>query len=157
MSATPTFETLIYAKRNGVAFVTLNRPKQLNALNWQAILDLDAAFRDARDDETVHGVILTGSGDRAFIAGADIGELSQTAAIQAAASTRAGQDVLDLIETLGKPVIAAVNGLALGGGCETAMACTIRLASDQAAFGQPEVTSRGRCWPSRDRVRISLG
>jgi enoyl-CoA hydratase/carnithine racemase len=139
MNPTPTFETVLYDKRDGVAYVTLNRPKQLNALNRQAIADLGAAFRDAQADPAVHGVILTGSGDRAFIAGADIGELAQTTPLGAAASTRAGQEVLNLIEGLGKPVIAAVNGLALGGGCETAMACTIRLASEQAMFGQPEV------------------
>jgi len=133
------FDTLLLVKKDGIAYVTLNRPKQLNALNRQAILDLGNAFRDVRGDESVHGAILTGAGDRAFIAGADITELAQMTPIQAAGSTRAGQDVLDLIENLGKPIIAAVNGLALGGGCETAMACTFRLASERAAFGQPEV------------------
>jgi enoyl-CoA hydratase len=132
-------ETVLYEKRGAIAYVTLNRPKVLNALNRIAIVDLRAAFEDARDDAAVMGVILTGAGDKAFIAGADIGELAGVTAVEAEESTRNGQAVMTLIETLGKPVIAAVNGLALGGGCETAMACTIRLASENAKFGQPEV------------------
>jgi enoyl-CoA hydratase/carnithine racemase len=102
--------------------------------------DLQAAFADAQNDAAVRGVILTGAGDKAFVAGADIGELADATAIDAERSSRFGQSVLDLIENLGKPVIAAVNGFALGGGCETAMACTIRIAVDAAKFGQPEVT-----------------
>ena len=98
------------------------------------------AFEDARDDAAVRGVILTGAGDKAFIAGADISELAQVTAFEAEQSSRFGQEVLDLIENLGKPVVAAVNGFALGGGCETAMACTIRIAAETAKFGQPEVT-----------------
>jgi len=98
------------------------------------------AFEDARDDASVRGVILTGAGNKAFIAGADISELSLVAAFEAEQSSRFGQEVLDVIENLGKPVVAAVNGFALGGGCETAMACTIRIAADSAKFGQPEVT-----------------
>src|SRR6202035_2635019 len=94
----------------------------------------------ARDDATVRGVILTGAGNKAFIAGADIGELAQATGFEAEQSSRFGQEVLDLSETRGKPVIAAVNGFALGGGCETAMACTVRLAVETAKFGQPEVT-----------------
>jgi len=101
---------------------------------------LRTAFEDARDDDAVRGVILTGAGNKAFIAGADIGELARLSAFEAEQSSRFGQDVLDLIENLGKPVIAAVNGFALGGGCETAMACTIRIAVESAKFGQPEVT-----------------
>src|SRR5262249_12356871 len=101
--------------------------------------DLRAAFEDARDDATVRGIILTGAGDKAFIAGADISELAKVSAVQAEESSSYGQDVLNLVENLGKPVIAAINGFALGGGCETAMACTIRLASEHAKFGQPEV------------------
>ena len=138
-TGTPTLENLLYEKKDGIAYVTLNRPKVLNALNQATWNDLRVAFEDARDDETVRGVILTGSGDKAFIAGADIGDLAKFSAVQAAASSAHGQSVLDLIENLGKPVIAAVNGFALGGGCETAMACTLRLASDKAKFGQPEV------------------
>jgi enoyl-CoA hydratase/carnithine racemase len=124
---------VLYEKKNGIAYVTVNRPKVLNALNTPTWKDLRTAF------VTIRGVILTGAGNKAFIAGADIGELAQVTAFEAEQSSRFGQDVLDLIENLGKPVIAAVNGFALGGGCETAMACTIRLAVDSAKFGQPEV------------------
>jgi enoyl-CoA hydratase len=129
----------LYEKKDGIAYVTLNRPKVLNALNKATWEDLRAAFEDARDDATVRGVILTGAGDKAFIAGADIGELATVSAVQAEESSRYGQEVLNLVENLGKPVIAAINGFALGGGCETAMACTIRVASEHAKFGQPEV------------------
>src|SRR5208283_3553429 len=117
-----------------------NRPKVLNALNALTWADLRVAFEDARDDAAVRGVILTGAGNKAFIAGADISELAQATAIDAERSSRFGQEVLDLIENLGKPVIAAINGFALGGGCETAMACTIRVATEGAKFGQPEVS-----------------
>ena len=130
----------MYEKKDGIAYVTLNRPRVLNALNQRTWQDLRAAFEDARDDATVRGVILTGSGDKAFIAGADISEIAHITAVEAERSSRYGQDVLTLIENLGKPVIAAVNGFALGGGCETAMACTIRVASEHARFGQPEVS-----------------
>jgi enoyl-CoA hydratase len=119
--------------------VTVNRPKVLNALNGATWLDLRTAFEDAQNDLAVRGVILTGAGDKAFIAGADIGDLAQASAIDAERSSRLGQGVLDLIEKLGKPVIAAINGFALGGGCETALACTIRIAVERAKFGQPEV------------------
>jgi enoyl-CoA hydratase len=130
---------VLYEKRGGIAYVTVNRPKVLNALNSQTWKDLRAAFEDARDDAAVRAVILTGAGDKAFIAGADIGELAHATALDAQRSSRFGQDVLDLIENLGKPVVAAINGFALGGGCETAMACTIRIAVEHAKFGQPEV------------------
>jgi enoyl-CoA hydratase len=119
--------------------VTLNRPKVLNALNTPTWRDLRTVFEDARDDAAVRGIILTGAGDKAFIAGADISELAHATAIDAEVSSRFGQEVLSLIENLGKPVIAAINGFALGGGCETAMACTIRIAVENAKFGQPEV------------------
>ena len=119
--------------------MTVNRPKVLNALNTPTWKDLRTAFEDARDDANVRGVILTGAGNKAFIAGADISELAKITAFEAEQSSRFGQEVLDLIENLGKPVIAAINGFALGGGCETAMACTIRVAVDSAKFGQPEV------------------
>jgi enoyl-CoA hydratase/carnithine racemase len=122
-----------------IAYITVNRPKVLNALNKQVFTELRAALERARADTSVRGVILTGAGDKAFIAGEDISELSATSAVEAVSSARNGQAVLDLIEGLGKPVIAAVNGFALGGGCETAMACTVRLASESARFGQPEV------------------
>ena len=119
---------VLYEKKGAIAYVTVNRPKVLNALNTPTWEDLRTAFEDARDDAAVRGVILTGAGDKAFIAGADIGELAHVTAVEAEQSSRFGQEVLDLIENLGKPVIAAVNGFALGGGCETAMACTIRIA-----------------------------
>jgi enoyl-CoA hydratase len=140
-ASTPTLAlaNVLYEKRGGIAYVTVNRPKVLNALNSQTWKDLRAAFEDARDDAAVRGVILTGAGDKAFIAGADIGELAHATALDAQRSSRFGQDVLDLIENLGKPVVAAINGFALGGGCETAMACTIRIAVEHAKFGQPEV------------------
>ena len=136
----PTLKNVLYEKRGGIAYVTLNRPKVLNALNTPTWTDLRTAFEDARDDAAVRGVILTGAGDKAFIAGADITELAHVTAVGAEESSRFGQEVLDLVENLGKPVIAAVNGFALGAGCETAMACTIRVASETAKFGQPEVT-----------------
>src|SRR5438309_2595586 len=128
-----------YEKKASIAYVTVNRPKVLNALNTPTWTDLRAAFEDAKADVSVHGVILTGAGDKAFIAGADISELANVDAYDAEESSRFGQGVLDLIENLGKPVIAAINGFALGGGCETAMACTIRIAVEHAKFGQPEV------------------
>ncbi|MBM7043984.1 MULTISPECIES: enoyl-CoA hydratase-related protein [Rhizobium] len=134
-----TLANVLYEKKGGIAYVTVNRPKVLNALNTPTWSDLRKAFEDARDDAAIRGVILTGAGDRAFIAGADISELAQVSAFDAEQSSRFGQEVLDLIENLGKPVIAAVNGFALGGGCETAMACTIRIAVEAAKFGQPEV------------------
>src|SRR6202451_678681 len=138
-SGAPTLANVLYEKKGEIAYVTINRPKVLNALNTPTWKDLRTAFEDARNDATVLGVILTGGGDRAFIAGADIGELAHATAIEAERSSRFGQEVLDLIENLGKPVVAAINGFALGGGCETAMACTIRIAADTAKFGQPEV------------------
>jgi enoyl-CoA hydratase/carnithine racemase len=134
-----TLTNIMYQKKGAFAYVTVNRPKVLNALNKATWADLRTAFEDARDDAAVRGVILTGAGDKAFIAGADISELARVTAFEAEQSSRFGQEVLDLIEDLGKPVIAAVNGFALGGGCETAMACTIRIAAEHAQFGQPEV------------------
>jgi len=133
-------DNVVYQKQDTLAYVTVNRPRVLNALNTPTWKDLRKAFEDARDDSAVRGVILTGAGDKAFIAGADISELAHVSAVEAEESSRFGQEVLDLIENLGKPVIAAINGFALGGGCETAMACTIRIAVDTAKFGQPEVT-----------------
>src|SRR5712671_255970 len=139
-AATLELANVLYEKKGAIAYVTVNRPKVLNALNTPTWTDLRTAFEDAKNDATVRGVILTGAGDKAFIAGADISELARATALEAEQSSRFGQGVLDLIENLGKPVIAAVNGFALGGGCETAMACTIRIAVDTAKFGQPEVT-----------------
>jgi len=138
-TAAPTLANVVYEKKGAIAYVTVNRPKVLNALNAQTWADLRTAFEAARDDAAVRGVILTGAGDKAFVAGADISELAHANAIAAERSSRFGQHVLDLIENLAKPVIAAVNGFALGGGCEMAMACTIRIAVETAKFGQPEV------------------
>ena len=139
-AATLRLANVLYEKKDGIAYVTVNRPKVLNALNTPTWADIRTAIEDARDDVAVHGVILTGAGNKAFIAGADISELGKATALDAERASRFGQQVLDLIENLGKPVIAAVNGFALGGGCETAMACTIRIAVNTAKFGQPEVT-----------------
>jgi len=136
---TLTLENVLYAKKGPIAYVTLNRPKVLNALSQKTWQDLRAAFEDARDDTAVRGVILTGAGDKAFIAGADISELAHATAVEGEQESSYGQGVLNLVENLGKPVIAAINGFALGGGCETAMACTIRVAAENAKFGQPEV------------------
>jgi enoyl-CoA hydratase len=130
---------VLYEKKGAIAYVTINRPKVLNALNGPTLDSLSAAYEDARDDAAIRGVIMTGAGDRAFIAGADINELARLSAVEAKALSGKGHALLDLIENLGKPVIAAVNGFALGGGCETALACTIRLATEHARFGQPEV------------------
>jgi len=130
-------ENVLYDKKGPIAYVTLNRPKVLNALNRATINELLSAFEDARDDSAVRGVILTGAGEKAFAAGADIAEIANNTAVEAA--TRRGQALTDLIENLGKPVVAAVNGFALGGGCELAMSCTIRIAAESAKFGQPEV------------------
>ena len=135
----PSFDTVLYEKKNATAYVTLNRPEVMNALNRKAIAELSAAFEDAQADSQIRGVIITGAGNRAFIAGADITELATATPVEAERQTRAGQALLNLVENLGKPVIAAVNGLALGGGCETALACTFRLASPSAKFGQPEI------------------
>jgi len=134
-----TYENIILDKKSAVAYVTVNRPKVLNALNLATMEELRAAFTDIKADANIRVAILTGSGEKAFIAGADISELAKHNAVSAKEYTHRGQSVLDLIENLGKPVIACINGFALGGGCEIAMACTMRLASDNAKLGQPEV------------------
>jgi enoyl-CoA hydratase/carnithine racemase len=133
------FANVLYEKKGSIAYVTVNRPKVLNALNTPTWTDIFAAFEAAKADTSVLGVILTGAGDKAFIAGADISELANVGSYDAEESSRFGQSVLDFIEDLGKPVVAAINGFALGGGCETAMSCTIRIAAEHAKFGQPEV------------------
>src|SRR5690242_20869610 len=133
------YENILVEKKNAIAYVTVNRPKVLNALNMATMEDLRSAFHDIKNDAAIRVVILTGSGEKAFVAGADIGELSKHDAVSAKEYTHKGQAVLDLIENLGKPVIACINGYALGGGCELAMACTFRIASENAKIGQPEV------------------
>src|SRR5580704_12170833 len=134
-----TYENILYEKKNAIAYVTVNRPKVLNALNMATMDELRTAFTDAKNDANIRVCIMTGSGEKAFIAGADIGELQKQDAVGGKVYTHRGQSVLDLIENLGKPVIACINGFALGGGCEIAMACTMRLASENAKLGQPEV------------------
>jgi enoyl-CoA hydratase len=133
------FENILFEKKGAIAYVTVNRPKVLNALNMATMEDLRAAFHDIKKDTGIRVVIMTGAGDKAFIAGADIAELAKHDAVSAKEYTHRGQSVLNLIENLGKPVIASINGFALGGGCEIAMACTMRLASENAKLGQPEV------------------
>ena len=133
------YENIKFEAKESIAYVTVNRPKVLNALNMATMEELRAAFTDIKSDASIRVVIMTGSGEKAFIAGADIGELSKHDAVSAKEYTHKGQSVLDLIENLGKPVIACLNGFALGGGCEIAMACTMRLASNNAKLGQPEV------------------
>jgi enoyl-CoA hydratase len=133
------FQNIKFEKKNQIAYITVDRPKVLNALNMATMQELKQAFEAVRDDTEVRVVILTGGGEKAFVAGADIGELSQHTPVSAKEYTHEGQAIIDAIEDLGKPVIACINGFALGGGCELAMACTMRLASENAKLGQPEV------------------
>jgi enoyl-CoA hydratase len=133
------FETLLFEVTDGIARVTVNRPDKLNALNATVIAELDRAVTELMTNDAVRGVILTGSGAKAFVAGADIGEIARQDALEGKARSLAGQAMMRRLERCGKPVIAAVNGFALGGGCELAMACHIRIASEGAKFGQPEV------------------
>jgi enoyl-CoA hydratase/carnithine racemase len=133
------YQNIKFETRNKIAYVTVNRPDTLNALNMATMDELRAAFTAIKNDADVRVAILTGEGPKAFVAGADIGELSKHNPISAKEYTHKGQAVLDLIENLGKPTIACINGFALGGGCELAMACTMRIASDNAKLGQPEV------------------
>ena len=139
MTAPFSFDTLLIEKEDQIAKVTLNRTDVLNALDRQTIADLAAAMAELRTDDAIRGVILTGVGDTAFAVGADIDELSRLTASEAEAMAREGQALMDLIESLGKPVIAALNGYAIGGGCELALACTMRIAAEHARFAQPEV------------------
>jgi len=133
------FENLLYEKRNGIGYVAVNRPEKLNALNRKTMDELHDCFQEIERDDEVRAVILTGAGEKAFVGGADINELAVQTPVEGKELSRRGQKILDLIEQLGKPVIAAVNGYALGGGCELALACTIRIASENARLGQPEV------------------
>jgi enoyl-CoA hydratase len=130
---------LLYETRDSIATITVNRPSVRNALNVATVKELAAAFDQAKADHTIRVVILTGAGDKAFVAGADISEIAELDEVSGAEFSRQGHAVFDSIEALGKPVIAAVNGYALGGGCELAMACTLRIAAETAVFGQPEV------------------
>jgi enoyl-CoA hydratase/carnithine racemase len=142
MSSSPQvnhLENVKFEKRGQIAYVTVSRPKVLNALNMATMGDLFQAFTFVKDDADIRVAILTGEGEKAFIAGADINELATQSATQGKEYASRGQAVLDLIENCGKPVIGCINGFALGGGCEVAMACTMRLASDNAKLGQPEV------------------
>ncbi len=133
------YQTILYEKRDRVATVTMNRPKVMNAMNPTVIEELRAAFTEVRRDPSIRGAILTGAGDKAFAAGMDLSIAAQQTALEAQELMRAGKTLLNMIESLGKPVIAAVNGYALGGGLEIAMACTFRLAAEEARLGQPEV------------------
>jgi len=133
------FDNLLIERDGAVATVTVNRPKVLNALNTQTLEELRRAILELKGDAAVRVVILTGAGEKSFIAGADINELAVQSPTSGREHAVSGQHVLDLIEQMGKPVIAAINGYALGGGCELAMACTIRIAADTAKLGQPEI------------------
>ncbi len=132
-------QNVLLEKKGRVAIVTINRPEKLNALNDATINELREVFTAIKNDEEIFSVVLTGAGEKAFVAGADIKELNSMNVVNGENMSVKGQNVFNLIENLGKPVIAAVNGYALGGGCELAMACHIRLASEKAMFGQPEV------------------
>jgi enoyl-CoA hydratase len=133
------FENLLLERDGAVAIVTINRPNVLNALNTQTLDELRRAVLDLQADDGARVMILTGAGERSFVAGADINELAVLTPAGGREYALAGQHVLDVIENMGKPVIAAINGFALGGGCELAMACTLRIAADTAKLGQPEV------------------
>lgn len=133
------YENILFEKKDGVATITFNRPKVLNALNRQTVEELQSALLDARDDASVRVLILTGAGQKAFVAGADIGELAQQTPVNGKDFSLFGQGVFHLLETIGKPSICAINGFALGGGCELALTCSIRIASSNAKLGQPEV------------------
>jgi enoyl-CoA hydratase len=132
-------ENLLLERDGGVAVVTVNRPKVLNALNTQTLDELRRTILALKHDDDVRSVVLTGAGDKSFVAGADINELAVQSPTGGRDHALRGQHVLDLVENLGKPVIAAINGYALGGGCELAMACAIRIAADTAKLGQPEI------------------
>jgi enoyl-CoA hydratase len=134
-----TYESILYETAGAIATITVNRPDKLNALNAATIDELHAAFREAHGDDAVRAIILTGAGPKAFVAGADIAELATMGPLNGVRVSRQGQDAFRFLETMGKPVVAAVNGFALGGGLELALACHLRVASAKAKFGLPEV------------------
>lgn len=133
------YENILFEKKDSIAYVTFNRPKVLNALNRKTVEELRDALLDTREDSSVRVIILTGAGEKSFVAGADISELAQRTPVDGKDFSLFGQSVFHLLETLGKPSICVINGFALGGGCELALSCTIRLASKTAKLGQPEV------------------
>jgi enoyl-CoA hydratase len=133
------FRTLTTTDRGAVRTITVNRPDKLNALNRETISELTLAFRQVVQDDGVRAVVLAGAGEKAFVAGADISEMTAWSPVKAQAASRAGQELMLTIERLGKPVIAKIQGYALGGGMELAMACHLRVASEKARFGQPEI------------------
>lgn len=133
------FNNIILKKENRIATLMINRPKALNALNKDTLLEIKAAVEEVRDDNDVYVLIITGSGDKSFVAGADISYMLEMNAVEGLEFGQLGQSVFRLIETMEKPVIAAINGFCLGGGCELAMACDIRISSTRGKFGQPEV------------------
>jgi len=133
------YDNLLIEDTHGVRWITLNRPEKLNALNRATLVELDHAVETAGNDDSVHAVVVTGSGEKAFVAGADISELNTLGPVEAKEFALKGQSIFNRIERLAKPAVAAVNGFALGGGCELAMACHMRIASANAIFGQPEV------------------
>jgi len=133
------YENIVFEKKDQIGYITFNRPTKLNALNRKTVEELGACLTEARDDAGVRVLILTGAGEKSFVAGADIAELAERTPVDGKDFAQYGQGVFRLLETLGKPSIAAINGFALGGGCELALACTIRIASKNAKLGQPEV------------------
>src|SRR5882724_8450863 len=133
------YENILFEKKDSIAYITFNRPEVLNALNRKTVEELRDTLVDARDNDAVRVLILTGAGEKSFVAGADIGELAQRTAVDGKDFSLFGQGVFHLLETIGKPSICAINGFALGGGCELALSCTIRIASKSAKLGQPEV------------------
>jgi len=133
------YKNLLYEKENGIGIVTINRPQSLNALNGEVYTELYEVFQEIEDDQDLHVVVLTGSGERAFVAGADIPEMQPQSSLEISSLMDSSRKAFDRIYTLSKPVIAAINGFALGGGCELAMCCDLRIASENAKFGQPEI------------------
>jgi len=134
------YTNLLFTNENGIGLITINRPKVLNALNSETLKELDNLLDAVAQDNAVKVVIITGSGEKAFVAGADIAAMQPMTALEGRSFAKAGQAVFNKLENLPQPVIAAINGFALGGGCELAMACDIRLAAENAKFGQPEVS-----------------